>query len=403
MSDGSVLPAMGAGQAAPAAGQLKLLLVDDEAELRQVLGLGLQAYGLNVLLAGSADEALAVLRANPDIGALITDIRMPGRNGIELLAEIAAERPDTEALEAVVISGHGTLEHAAAAMRHGAIDYLAKPFTLAAAAAAAKRALERAAARRQRAMQEVAQRQVLADAQATAARLEARLQQALLAGGPAAAWSGRLRLLSHELRTPMVPVLGYSELLRDFPQDQAAVQQYGGEITRGANRLMSAIDRLLEFERLSDPALKPVRVTQLAAALVGQAWMVALAKAAGRQVELRLDIARGCQLNGDGAMLLTALGELLDNAISHSADGGVVEVAARSDPSGNQLAVRDHGPGWPAGVVAASDPAALMGSTNGLGLGLALARHVAELHGGTLLLREPAGAGALALLAWPAE
>ncbi len=402
MSDSGMSPTVPSAGPASAEPPLKLLIVDDEPAVREVLRLGLQACGLSVMVAGTADAALDLVRANPDIGAVMTDIRMPGRSGIDLLADITTERTDPMALEVVVISGHGSLDQVAAAMRHGAVDFLAKPLRLQDAAAAARRALKRAAARRDRARRDAALNLKLSASQATMEAWDALLTAALQDSGAAAAWSGMMNLLSHELRTPLVPVLGYCELLRDSPADEAAARFCIGEITRGAHGVLSAVERLEVFQRLSDPALKPNRQRQLATALVEQAWQAALDKSAGMQVSLRLESAPGCEWDCDGRMLLSALGELLDNAIAQSSAGDAAAVVVRQDGAGNFLSVRRQGQAWSQAVLAAVELTAPMGSHNSLGLSLSLVRRVARLHGGTLLLQNPDGGGALASLTWPA-
>jgi FixJ family two-component response regulator len=402
MSDSGMPPTAPSAGHAYAEPPLKLLIVDDDPDVREALRLGLQACGLSTLVASTADAALELVRSNPDIGAVMTDIRMPGRSGIDLLADITHERTDPMALEVVVISGHGSLDQVAAAMRLGAMDFLAKPLRLQDAAAAARRALKRAAARRDRARRDAALKLKLAAAQATMEAWDALLPAAFQDSGAAAAWSGMMNLLSHELRTPLVPVLGYCELLRDSPADEAAAQFCIGEITRGAHGVLSAVERLEEFQRLSDPAVKPNRQRQPATALVAQAWQAALDKSAGMQVSLRLESAPGCEWDCDGRMLLSALGELLDNAIAQSSNGDAVEVVVRADEAGNYLGVRRQGPAWSGAVLTAAELTAPMGSHNGLGLSLSLVRRVARLHGGAMLLHNPDGGGALASLAWPA-
>jgi two-component system NtrC family response regulator/two-component system response regulator AtoC len=127
---------------------LAVLIVDDEADIVTQLATGLKALGYRTLTAGSAAQALALLDGRGDIGVVLTDIRMPGGDGLGLARRIAAAQPDLAAVEVVLISGHGTIEDAAAAMRAEVVDFLHKPFRLREAGDAVGRALARAAARR---------------------------------------------------------------------------------------------------------------------------------------------------------------------------------------------------------------------------------------------------------------
>jgi CheY-like chemotaxis protein len=81
----------------------KILVVDDDQEVREIVAEALVDFGYGVVQAGSGEEALPILHRNQDIGVLITDVRMPGMSGLEL-AE-TARRDDAE-LKIIVISGY---------------------------------------------------------------------------------------------------------------------------------------------------------------------------------------------------------------------------------------------------------------------------------------------------------
>jgi two-component system NtrC family response regulator len=100
-------------------------VADDDAAVRRVLERHLEDAGYRVAGFGSGDEALAALRAGEAFDALVTDLQMPGLDGIALLS--GAKRLDP-ALPALVITAHGSVETAVDAMRKGAFDYVEKPF-----------------------------------------------------------------------------------------------------------------------------------------------------------------------------------------------------------------------------------------------------------------------------------
>ncbi len=100
-----------------------ILLVDDEEGIRTVLGISLADYGYEVLTAGSGGEALRLFREKkPSI--VLTDIKMPGMDGIQLLRKIKEESPDTEV---IMITGHGEMELAIASLKFDATDFVTKP------------------------------------------------------------------------------------------------------------------------------------------------------------------------------------------------------------------------------------------------------------------------------------
>ena len=112
----------------------RVLVADDEPGIRFVLREALEAVGCEVVEADSGDAARQALAAGSfDVAFL--DIRMPGPSGLELLDRIAALGVTTAA---VIITAQNTMENAVEAMKRGALDYLVKPFPLAAASTLAK-------------------------------------------------------------------------------------------------------------------------------------------------------------------------------------------------------------------------------------------------------------------------
>lgn len=81
----------------------KILVVDDDPEVREILAETLTEFGYGVIQAGSGEEALSLLGGGPDFDLVITDVRMPGMSGLELVDEARARRP---ALRVIVISGY---------------------------------------------------------------------------------------------------------------------------------------------------------------------------------------------------------------------------------------------------------------------------------------------------------
>jgi len=101
-----------------------VLVVEDDAALREALVDTLRAAGLSALCAPDAPGALQLLQ-NEEIALVISDVQMPGPNGYQLLSSIKQLRPD---LPVVLMTAYGTVAQAVAAMREGATDYIVKPF-----------------------------------------------------------------------------------------------------------------------------------------------------------------------------------------------------------------------------------------------------------------------------------
>lgn len=119
----------------------KILVIDDERASLDMLRLLLQAYDYTVLTAESGTEGLDLFRkARPSI--VLTDIKMPGMDGIEVLEAVKRESPDTEV---IMITGHGDIELAIQSLKHEATDFVTKPINSDVLMIALKRANERIA------------------------------------------------------------------------------------------------------------------------------------------------------------------------------------------------------------------------------------------------------------------
>src|SRR5215469_9777086 len=117
----------------------RLLVVDDERNIRVRLASFFEGCGHVVQTAGSGKEALELLASNESADLVLTDYRMAELNGVELLQQIKRQLPDTTV---ILMTAYGTIENAVMAMKAGAYDYLAKPFSLEQVQHVVERALE---------------------------------------------------------------------------------------------------------------------------------------------------------------------------------------------------------------------------------------------------------------------
>ncbi|RZA34379.1 MAG: response regulator, partial [Lysobacteraceae bacterium] len=199
-----------------------------------------------------------------------------------------------------------------------------------------------------------------------------------------------LATLSHELRNPLAPMRSALDVLN---------MRFKG---LADERLLSAFDRQLRhLTRLVDDLMEVSRITQgrmqlrrepveLSALVHSAAQDVAALMAAARHT-LRLTVAPApVVVNGDATRLLQVVLNLLTNAAKYTPDGGLVELELLCDGGHAEIRVRDNGIGIPADALASVfdmfsqlEPA-LERAKGGLGIGLALVRGIAELHGGTV-------------------
>jgi len=127
---------------------VSILIVDDEANVAAELADAAEDEGYTVHTANSAAADMAILLEHDEIGVMISDIRMPECDGLELTRRVLDGRDDTSALEVILITGHATLDDAELAGRTGAFDFVRKPFRLEHIFQVVARAVARAIGRR---------------------------------------------------------------------------------------------------------------------------------------------------------------------------------------------------------------------------------------------------------------
>ena len=115
-----------------------LLIIDDEKNIREGLGANFEMEGYNVKLAENGQQGLEFI-SKGDIDLVITDLRMPGISGEEVLRKVTTETPG---IPVIVLTGHGSIDSAVDAMRNGAYDFLTKPLNLDQLTMIVKRALQ---------------------------------------------------------------------------------------------------------------------------------------------------------------------------------------------------------------------------------------------------------------------
>ena len=101
-----------------------ILVVDDDNAMREMMVSMLESAGIHAESADSAEGAVEAVR-NGEFDVVLSDIRMPGKDGLELLGELRELRPETPV---VLMTAFGSIDSAVAAMRGGAFDYIPKPF-----------------------------------------------------------------------------------------------------------------------------------------------------------------------------------------------------------------------------------------------------------------------------------
>ncbi|HEX4721813.1 MAG TPA: ATP-binding protein [Pseudonocardiaceae bacterium] len=213
--------------------------------------------------------------------------------------------------------------------------------------------------------------------------------------------------VSHELKTPVGALALLAEAVLDAADEPAEVRRFSAKIVREATRLGTLVSELIALSRLQGaerlPELAPVDVDEVVAEALGRSALVA--ESTG--IEITTDGPSDLVVDGDRTLLVTALSNLIDNAVAYSSPGSPVSVSRRSNDGYAEIAVTDRGVG-----IAhehqqrvferffRADPARSR-ATGGTGLGLAIVKHVAANHGGDVRLWSKLGTGSTFTLRLP--
>lgn len=369
-------------------GEARILVVDDEENLRITTAAILEKDGYVVDVAASGDEAISLLKT-VDYDLVLTDLHMEGGDGLSVLNQIRRQSPLTIS---VVLTGFASVESAIAALQEGAYDYLVKPCDIDSMRHTIRRGVEH-----RRLM--LAEQKARADLEQLNRELESRIEERtaelrILNEELAEANRAKdvfLATLSHELRTPLTPVVGWIKLLRNGTLDGSGVAQALDAIERNAWLQSRLIDDLLDTSRIATGKLHfEPHATDLNIA-VKAAIDTVLVSAASKNIDLAFRLfPTPVIVKGEPVRLQQIVWNLISNGIKFTEPGGRVTVVVESDGSEARVIVEDTGIGI--------DPQFLPhvfdrfrqadGSTSrmhgGLGLGLAIGHALTRLHGGTL-------------------
>jgi signal transduction histidine kinase len=200
-----------------------------------------------------------------------------------------------------------------------------------------------------------------------------------------------LSTLSHELRTPLTPILGWTRILKAHGGDADLLAQALRAIERNVLAQVRLVDDLLDLSRLAYDRLRLERERLAVDAVLRDALERVRSEAEARKIGLQFEPGAGAvPVHADPVRLLQVFGNLVENAVKFSEEGGRVEVRSRVRDGGVEVEVHDHGVGIEPEFlprVFERFQQAEVGTTRrhgGLGIGLSIAKSLTELHGGTI-------------------
>jgi PAS domain S-box-containing protein len=198
-----------------------------------------------------------------------------------------------------------------------------------------------------------------------------------------------LAMLAHELRNPLAPIRNAAHTLGLLGNPDDRVQWVSGVIERQVELMTRLVDDLLDVSRITSGKIALRREPVAIGAVIAQAVETARPAAESRKETLEVAVAADVGwVDGDRARLVQAVGNLLDNAIKYTEEGGHIRLSARAEADEVAIAVRDTGVGIPADLLPhvfdlfTQADRSLERRQGGLGIGLTLVRRLVEMHGG---------------------
>jgi signal transduction histidine kinase len=341
-----------------------VLLVDDSPINRRLVGTWLRHAGFEVIEAENGTQALELVSTtSPDL--VVLDVNLPDMNGLEVCRRIKAD-PGLRGLPVLHTSATSILsEDRIEALEGGADAYLTTPVPAGEFLAVARSLLRLRRAENER---------------------EAARAEAVAANRAKSEFISRM---SHEFRTPLNAILGFAQLLEldDLSADQ---RESVDHVLRAGRHLVDLVNEVLDISRIEagrlDLSIEPVEVGPLVSEVLGLLGPVA----AQRQVVLRPPEHAGrAWVMADRQRLLQVLLNFLSNAVKYNRAEGWVAVSVHTVDATLRIEVADSGIGIRAEAMARLfQPFERLGATatnvEGTGLGLALARRLAQAMGGTV-------------------
>ncbi len=391
--------------------QVNLLVVDDRDENLVALEAVLSDPSYRIVRARSGREALKEV-LDQDFALILLDVVMPGVDGYET-AVLIRERPRSRQTPIIFLTANDWgVQHVFRGYTVGAVDYLVKPvsadvlrskvavfvelFNKQEALRTAQEELESKIAERTRELAtanvalsaeidervKIEQERVVLLKREQAARMEAeaanRLKDEFLA------------TLSHELRTPLNAIMGWAHVLGQTSGDRATVQRAAEVIRQNAASQAQLIEDILDVSRVVGGRLvldtKPVQMRTVIEDAIESLMPASAAKGIRVERTLTTDI----QVFGDRDRLQQIVWNLVSNALKFTPKGGRVEVELREEAGDAALRVTDTGIGISADFLPfvfdrfRQADSSMSRRHSGLGLGMAIVRHLVELHGGTV-------------------
>jgi signal transduction histidine kinase len=367
-------------------GATRILIVDDERVVRHVCQLSLEQDSYTIFAAENGIKAMELLRSEPEIAIVLSDLKMPGMSGLELLHTIKRDFPH---IEVIIMTGFATIENAIEAMKLGAYDFLLKPLKGEQIRLVINKCREKISLNREN----------LALKQANEKLRELQIAKDKF-----------IAITSHELRTPVSHLRGYLAILNGEDFHKLALEEKNEcmrVITAAVLDLEEIVTDMADLLALEQGTLSLKREEINIKELLEQiAQEFRLAVQDRRQTMVSHLDCETCLLYADRLQIKVMISELIQNAIKFTPDFGRIDLFLFQEGEFYVIAVRDTGVGIAPEDLGrifekfyevqssdhhSSSKTGFMGG--GLGLGLSLARAIAEAHDGGIKVQSAPNQG----------
>lgn len=370
-----------------------ILILDDEADIRQMISLCLKKGGFQFFLAESAAEAYNLLNTNR-FDAILSDIKMPGEDGVTFLGRVHDSWPD---IPVILMTGQPQLQMAINAIKNGAFDFIQKPFDIEHLLKIVGRALKYHNLK-------IMEKQYYADLEIAVAEKTAQLKESMIELDYARSAIQKavsdktafMSTISHEMRTPMNGVIGSLELLMDEGLSGVAAE-YTVMARQSADKMMELIEQLLSFNSTltsaNDSSCRNlIDLPNLLKSIISRQQPLFNNKKIILSLLMSPNLPQ--KIWTDREKLSRLLEILLGNALKFTKSGSVI-LEISTSYSYNQddqlyITVTDSGIGIPEGMLERIFEPFVQGDSSysrsyeGAGLGLAIAKQNATLLNGNI-------------------
>lgn len=375
----------------------KILIIDDEKIIRERLKNLLELDGFEAFAAENGREGLEVFqKEKPEI--MLVDIKMPGIDGIEVLKKIKKE---TKKTEIIIITGHGEIDTAIQALKAGAFSYIRKPIEYDELEIDIKKALDKQ--EMQRKLEEYVQ------------KIEEKSQMLELAKEKAEAAnrakSEFLANISHEIRTPIGGIMGFSELLQGTSLDKEQ-KDYVATISESSELLLALINDILDVSKIEAGEIELENIDFSLEYLVESVLKIVRPKLKDSDVKLHSHFIKNIpdRYRGDPTRIKQILPNLLGNSVKFTEKGEInvtisLETGAEEKDKDKhemkrlQLSVKDTGIGIPDDKTKTIFDAFKQADSSttrrygGTGLGLFIVNKLVGKMGGNIQVKSEEGKG----------